>query len=51
VEDAARHAGGPRAHIPIDASVDLPMDNPIAEVGAGDLMANSRRWRRSNRSS
>ena len=24
-----------RTHIPIDASVDLPMDNPIAEVGAG----------------
>jgi CRP-like cAMP-binding protein/Pyruvate/2-oxoacid:ferredoxin oxidoreductase delta subunit len=27
-----------RTHIPIDASVDLPVDNPIAEVGAGDLI-------------
>ncbi|HEY2012198.1 MAG TPA: cyclic nucleotide-binding domain-containing protein [Bryobacteraceae bacterium] len=27
-----------RTHIPIDASVDLPMDNPIAEVGPGDLI-------------
>ena len=27
-----------RTHIPIDASVDLPMDNPIAEVTAGDLI-------------
>src|SRR6185369_11249711 len=26
-----------RTHIPIDASVDLPMAKPIAEVGAGDL--------------
>src|SRR5215471_8865685 len=25
-----------RSHIPIDASVDLPMANPIAEVTAGD---------------
>ena len=27
-----------RTHIPIDASVDLPLDNPIAEVGPGDLI-------------
>ena len=27
-----------RTHIPIDASVDLPMDNPIAQVKAGDLI-------------
>ncbi|MEO8593844.1 MAG: cyclic nucleotide-binding domain-containing protein [Candidatus Solibacter sp.] len=27
-----------RTHIPIDASVDLPIDNPIAEVTAGDLI-------------
>jgi CRP-like cAMP-binding protein len=27
-----------RTHIPIDASVDLPMDNPIAQVTAGDLI-------------
>src|SRR5215472_1292320 len=26
------------SHIPIDASVDLPMDNPIATVTAGDLI-------------
>ena len=38
---ASRSAGRPahgRTHIPIDASVDLPMDNPIAEVTAGDLI-------------
>jgi CRP-like cAMP-binding protein/Fe-S-cluster-containing hydrogenase component 2 len=27
-----------RTHIPIDASVDLPMENPIATVTAGDLI-------------
>jgi CRP-like cAMP-binding protein/Fe-S-cluster-containing hydrogenase component 2 len=27
-----------RTHIPIDGPVDLPMENPIAEVGAGDLL-------------
>jgi CRP-like cAMP-binding protein/Fe-S-cluster-containing hydrogenase component 2 len=27
-----------RTHIPIDASVDLPLERPIAEVGAGDLI-------------
>src|ERR1039457_3826374 len=27
-----------RTHIPVDASVDLPMDNPIASVTAGDLI-------------
>ena len=26
-----------RTHIPIDASVDLPMEKPLAEVGPGDL--------------
>ena len=36
---AARSAPGHgRTHIPIDASVDLPLDNPIAEVTAGDLI-------------
>jgi CRP-like cAMP-binding protein/Pyruvate/2-oxoacid:ferredoxin oxidoreductase delta subunit len=30
--------GSGRTHIPIDASVDLPMGNPIAEVTAGDLI-------------
>src|SRR3954447_25221825 len=38
---ASRAHGRPahgRPHIPIDASVDLPMDNPIAEVTAGDLI-------------
>jgi CRP-like cAMP-binding protein/Fe-S-cluster-containing hydrogenase component 2 len=27
-----------RTHIPIDASVDLPMEKPLAEVGPGDLI-------------
>lgn len=27
-----------RTHIPVDASVDLPIDNPIASVTAGDLI-------------
>lgn len=27
-----------RSHIPIDASVDLPMDNPIATIGPGELI-------------
>jgi len=27
-----------RTHIPIDASVDLPMENPVATVKAGDLI-------------
>src|SRR5580704_6996323 len=31
-------APGGRTHIPIDASVDLPLDNPIAQVTAGDLI-------------
>lgn len=36
---AARAASGQRrTHIPIDASVDLPMDHPFAEVTAGDLI-------------
>src|SRR6185295_1716584 len=38
---ASRSGGKPahgRTHIPIDASVDLPMDNPIAQVTAGDLI-------------
>ena len=34
--NVARSSG--RTHIPIDASVDLPMDNPIAQVTAGDLI-------------
>jgi len=32
-----REARGERAFIPIDALVDLPYDNPIAELVAGDL--------------
>jgi CRP-like cAMP-binding protein/Fe-S-cluster-containing hydrogenase component 2 len=36
---AATNGSGPRrTHIPIDAPVDLPLANPIAEVGAGDLI-------------
>jgi CRP-like cAMP-binding protein/Pyruvate/2-oxoacid:ferredoxin oxidoreductase delta subunit len=31
-------SGSGRSHIPIDASVDLPMANPIAEVTSGDLI-------------
>ena len=27
-----------RSHIPVDASVDLPMDNPIATIGPGELI-------------
>ena len=27
-----------RTHIPMDASVDLPMDNPIATIGPGELI-------------
>jgi|GEM_PF-872213 len=27
-----------RTHIPIDATVDLPMDNPVATLGPGDLV-------------
>jgi CRP-like cAMP-binding protein/Fe-S-cluster-containing hydrogenase component 2 len=33
-----RADGTTRTHIPIDASVDLPIDNPIATVTAGDLI-------------
>ena len=33
-----REAGSERTHIPIDASVDLPMENPLATVTAGDLI-------------
>jgi CRP-like cAMP-binding protein len=29
---------GLRTHIPIDASVDLPIERPLAEVGPGDLI-------------
>src|SRR5436305_11733562 len=35
---APKSSGQGRTHIPIDASVDLPMENPIAEVTAGDLI-------------
>jgi CRP-like cAMP-binding protein/Pyruvate/2-oxoacid:ferredoxin oxidoreductase delta subunit len=35
---AAKASNHGRTHIPIDASVDLPMENPIAEVTAGDLI-------------
>ena len=27
-----------RTHIPIDAAVDLPMDNPVAKLGPGDMI-------------
>src|SRR4051794_11684446 len=39
-EGAAARAADPnaRTHIPIDASVDLPIEKPIAEVGPGDLI-------------
>jgi CRP-like cAMP-binding protein/Fe-S-cluster-containing dehydrogenase component len=33
----ARHEESNRPYIPIDAAVDLPYDNPIAELGPGDL--------------
>ena len=34
-----KKGGAPaRTHIPIDGPVDLPMANPVAEVGAGDLI-------------
>src|SRR6201987_3179929 len=32
-----RHEEGDRPFIPIDATVDLPYDNPIAELGPGEL--------------
>jgi len=35
---ASRSEGVTRTHIPIDASVDLPMDNPVATVTSGDLI-------------
>jgi CRP-like cAMP-binding protein/Fe-S-cluster-containing hydrogenase component 2 len=35
---AAKASGHGRTHIPMDASVDLPMENPIATVTAGDLI-------------
>ena len=35
---AARSGGSGRTHIPIDGPVDLPMEDPIAEVYAGDLI-------------
>ncbi|HKA00020.1 MAG TPA: cyclic nucleotide-binding domain-containing protein, partial [Candidatus Solibacter sp.] len=35
---ASRSDPSARTHIPIDASVDLPMENPIATVTAGDLI-------------
>ncbi len=34
----AKRGAQARTHIPIDASVDLPIDNPIAQVTAGDLI-------------
>ena len=36
-EQHRRHEEGDRPFIPIDATVDLPYDNPIAELGAGEL--------------
>jgi CRP-like cAMP-binding protein len=35
---ATRSGGSGRTHIPIDGPVDLPMEDPIAEVYAGDLI-------------
>jgi CRP-like cAMP-binding protein len=37
-QPAARSGAPSRSHIPIDAPVDLPMENPIAEVHEGDLI-------------
>jgi CRP-like cAMP-binding protein/Fe-S-cluster-containing hydrogenase component 2 len=34
----SRSEASVRTHIPIDASVDLPMENPVATVTAGDLI-------------
>ena len=28
----------PRTHIPVDGSVDLPLDNPVAALGPGELL-------------
>ena len=28
----------PRTHIPVDGSVDLPLDNPVATLGPGELL-------------
>ena len=36
-EEKREGESGNRTFIPIDASVDLPYDNPIAELGPGDL--------------
>ena len=36
-EEKREDESGSRSFIPIDASVDLPYDNPIAGLGAGDL--------------
>jgi CRP-like cAMP-binding protein/Fe-S-cluster-containing hydrogenase component 2 len=36
-EEKREGESGNRTFIPIDASVDLPYDNPIAELGAGEL--------------
>ncbi len=36
-EEKREEESGNRTFIPIDASVDLPYDNPIAELGPGDL--------------
>ncbi len=30
--------GPPRTHIPVDGSVDLPLDNPVATLGPGELL-------------
>jgi CRP-like cAMP-binding protein len=38
VPESRADNGHGRTHIPIDASVDLPLDNPIAEVGPGDVI-------------
>ena len=37
VPDRSEAARPVRTHIPMDASVDLPMDNPIATLDAGEL--------------
>jgi len=38
VPDRGQSGRPARTHIPIDASIDLPLDNPIATLGAGEVI-------------
>jgi CRP-like cAMP-binding protein len=37
VPDRGPRAASARTHIPLDGSIDVPIENPIAELGAGEL--------------